>query len=202
MGNIEQFDNIANTYDTAERVNIANLSSSAIEKSLGNTKYKTALDFGCGSGLVGLNLINDFEKVYFLDTSLNMLKVVDEKIKKLGLDNAETIYLNLEEDNNMDLDIKFDCVFMCQVLLHIKDYKPVLEKLKNLLNPNGTLVVVDFDKNHSINSEFVHNGFIQTDLCEELKSLGFNKVNSENFHTGENIFMNQSATMFVLKAEL
>ncbi len=202
MGNTEQFDNMASVYDTFERTNIANLSSLAVEEVLSGNTYKSALDFGCGTGLVGINLHPQFEKIYFLDTSLNMLKVVEDKINELGLNKAETLHLDLETNDDMDLDIKVDCIFMCQVLLHIKDYVPVLSKLKELLNPKGSLVIVDFDKNIDISSDLVHNGFIQKQLAEEIKSLGFSAVESNTFHSGENIFMKQNATMFVLKADL
>ncbi len=202
MGNTEKFDNMASNYDSPERVHIANLSSNAINEAFNNKHYETGLDFGCGSGLVGLNLINSFDKMFFLDTSLNMLEVVNEKIKNLNLDNSETVFLDLETADSLDFNIKVDCIFMCQVLLHIKDYIPVLEKLTKLLNPNGTLLIVDFDKNNNIDSDLVHNGFVQEDLCSNLKNMGFSNVNSKNFHTGDNIFMNQNATMFVLKAEL
>ncbi len=202
MANTEKFDQMATQYDNADRVHVANIASTAIKEALTDKSYKLGLDFGCGSGVVGLNLINNFDKVYFLDTSLNMLKVVDEKIKVMGVNNAETLLLDLEENTNINLDVKFDCIFMCQVLLHIPDHKLVIEKLKNLLSSNGTLVIVDFDKNLNIVSDLVHNGFNQDDLCKYIKSLGFSSVQSKNFYTKENLFMNQTATMFLLKADL
>ncbi len=205
MGNTEKFDSMASNYDTTERVSIAYLSSQAINQALNNgnsSKYKTALDFGCGTGLVGLDLINNFEEILFMDTSINMLNVVDEKINLLGLSNAKTIHLDLEANENLDLNIAVDCIFMCQVLLHIENYIPVLDKLKNMLAPNGVIFIVDFDKNFNISSDLVHNGFDQEKLKAEFKSLGFTKINSSNFHSGEKIFMNQDATMFLLRAEL
>ncbi len=206
MGNTEKFDEMASNYDTVERTFIADISSTSIREvvnSESNVKhFRSGLDFGCGTGIVGLNLMDMFDKVYFVDTSLNMLEVVDAKLNKLGLDNSETLYLDLEKDDSLDINIKVDCIFMCQVLLHIKDYKPVLEKLKNLLNENGRLFIVDFDKNNNISSELVHNGFNQKDLCCAIKDMGFSKVESKNFYNGDKIFMNQDATMFVLSAEL
>ncbi len=204
MGNTEKFDQMATKYDNAERTFIADISGAAIRDvlELDNTQYKNALDFGCGTGIVGLNLRDMFDKVYFLDTSLNMLMVVNEKLKIMGIESAETLHLDLEQENHLDFEFKVDCIFMCQVLLHIKDYAPVLNKLKNMLNPNGVLLIVDFDKNPDISSDLVHNGFNQEELRKEIKSFGFKKVESKNFYTGENIFMNQTATMFVLKADL
>lgn len=68
MGNTEKFEMIANIYDTPERVHIAKVSSEAIRGYIVDTKSKDAIDFGCGTGLVGMNLINDFHSMLFLDT--------------------------------------------------------------------------------------------------------------------------------------
>ncbi len=201
MGNTEKFDQMATQYDTAERIFIADISANAIRGHLNSDDYKTGLDFGCGTGIVGLNLIDMFDKIYFLDTSLNMLRVVNEKLEKMDIKNAKTLNLDLENGSNMTFDVKVDCVFMCQVLLHINDYVPVLDKIKKMLNPNGAIIITDFDENENVISELVHSGFNQVKLGDELKKIGFSKVESKNFYSGEKVFMNQDATIFVLKAE-
>ena len=43
-------------------------------------KVKSAIDFGCGTDLVGMNLLNEFESMLFMDTSENMLDIVERKI--------------------------------------------------------------------------------------------------------------------------
>ena len=58
MGNTDKFEMIANKYDTPERVQIAKVSSDAIRNYLVNATNKNAIDFGCGTGLVGMNLLN------------------------------------------------------------------------------------------------------------------------------------------------
>ncbi len=54
MGNTNKFEMIADVYDTPERVHIAKVSSDAIRDYLVDAKNKHAIDFGCGTGLVGV----------------------------------------------------------------------------------------------------------------------------------------------------
>ena len=83
MGNTDKFEMNANIYDTSERIQIAKVSSAAIRKYLVDAKSKHAIDFGCGTGLVGMNLLNDFNSMLFLDTSPNMINQIKQKIADL-----------------------------------------------------------------------------------------------------------------------
>lgn len=89
---------------------------------------------------------------------------------------------------------------MSQVLLHIKDVKPVLSRLYDVLDSGGHLIIVDFNKNENVVSDMVHNVFNQTELMDMMTEIGFAHVQSETFYHGSNIFMNQDASMFVLNA--
>ena len=60
MGNTDKFEMIANKYDTPERIQIAKVSSDTIRNYLVDATNKNAIDFGCGTGLVGMNLLNFF----------------------------------------------------------------------------------------------------------------------------------------------
>lgn len=144
MGNTDKFEMIANTYDTPERIHIANVTSDAIRKYIVDTKNKDAIDFGCGTGLVGMNLIKDFHSMLFLDTSQNMIDQIKQKITNLKVQNANTICFDFEQDVLSDL--RADYIFMAQVLLHIENYESVLSRLFDVLNEGGHLIIVDFDK--------------------------------------------------------
>ena len=78
MGNTDKFEMIANRYDTSERIHIAKVSSDAIREYVVDATSKHAIDFGCGTGLVGMNLVNDFHSMLFLDTSQSMIHQVHE----------------------------------------------------------------------------------------------------------------------------
>ena len=62
MGNTDKFEMIASSYDTPERIHIAKVSADAIREYVMDSKNKSAIDFGCGTGLVGMNLLDDFFK--------------------------------------------------------------------------------------------------------------------------------------------
>lgn len=199
MGNTDKFEMIAGSYDTPERIRIAKVSAEAIRGYLVDTKDKDAIDFGCGTGLVGMDLLNEFRSILFLDTSQNMIQQIKKKITDSEITNAETLCFDFEQDNLSELHT--DYIFMVQVLLHIEDYKSVLSKLYEVLKPGGHLIIVDFDKNEGIVSDMVHNGFHQGLLAQWMHSIGFHKIASRTFYTGSKIFMGMDASMFVLDAQ-
>lgn len=198
MANMDKFDLIANQYDTPGRIHIARLSSDAIREYAAGSDGKSAIDFGCGTGLVGLNLIDAFGSMLFLDSSPNMIEQVRHKIAELRIPNAETLCFDFEED--VLYGLRADYIFMAQVLLHIPDIESVLSRLHNVLNEDGHLLIVDFDKNEKVVSELVHNGFDQEQLAAILTKIGYRDIRSRTFYQGTRIFMGQDATMFVLDA--
>ncbi len=199
MGNTDKFEMIANVYDTPERIKIANISSDAIREYLVDTKSKRAIDFGCGTGLVGMNLLNEFSSVLFLDTSQNMINQIKQKVSGLNIQNADTVCFDFEKESLSDLHA--DYIFMVQVLLHISDAEIVLSRLYDVLNEGGHLLIVDFNKNEQIISDIVHNGFDQIELANIMTKIGYKNVQSRTFYTGSKIFMGQDASMFILDSQ-
>ena len=196
MGNTDKFDSIANSYDNPERTRIAMVASDAIKEYLGDTRSKSAIDFGCGTGLVGMNLLNEFESLLFMDTSENMLEIVKKKITDVGALNARTLCFDFESSSQLDL--RADYIFMAQVLLHIQDYEAVLAKLHAVLNDEGHLLIVDFNKNDKVVSELVHNGFDQEQLKALMLKIGFKDIRSKTIYSGTKLFMNQDASLFIM----
>ena len=200
MGNTDKFDMIANSYDTSERVQIAKVSSDAIREYLVDAKSKTAIDFGCGTGLVGMNLLNDFKSILFLDTSQNMIDKIKQKITDFNIQNVDTLCFDFEKESRSDLHA--DYIFMAQVLLHIDDVELVLSRLYDVLNVGGHLLIVDFNKNEEIVSDMVHNGFDQEKLIDLMIKIGYKKIQSKTFYTGSRIFMGHDASLFILDSQI
>ncbi|PZD92894.1 methyltransferase type 12 [Paenibacillus sambharensis] len=196
MGNTDIFETIAGSYDTPDRIQIAKVISNAIREYVDNGKDKSAIDFGCGTGLVGLDLIDEFGHMTFLDTSANMLEQIDRKLADAGIRNASTLCVDFETESRSDLHA--DYVIMAQVLLHIPDIEPVLSRLYEVLNPGGHLLIADFDKNENVQSDKVHNGFDQEELARLMTTIGYKDVTSRTIYTGEKIFMNQDASLFIM----
>ena len=196
MGNTDKFDSIANSYDNPERHHIAKVASDAIKEYLGETKSKKAIDFGCGTGLVGMNMLSDFESLLFMDTSENMLDIVKRKITDAGALNARTLCFDFETSSQPNF--RADYIFMAQVLLHIQDYEALLAKLHAVLNDEGHLLIVDFNKNDKVVSELVHNGFDQEQLKALMLKIGFKDIRSKTIYSGTKLFMNQDASLFIM----
>lgn len=199
MGNTDIFDMMATEYDTPERIRIAKIISDAVRESLDDADNKKAIDFGCGTGLVGLNLLKDFKSVLFLDSSPNMIEQINLKIEEFNITNADTLCFDLEKESITN--IRADYIILAQVLLHIMDIEPVLARLYDVLNDEGHIIIVDFVKNDAVVSDIVHNGFVQEELIEVITKIGFKENKFKPFYTGSKIFMNQEATLFILDSQ-
>ena len=199
MGNTDKFEMIANIYDTPERIHIAKVSVDAIREYVVDATSKNAIDFGCGTGLVGMNLLNDFHSVLFLDTSQNMINQIRQKISDLDIQNVDTLCFDFEQEALSDLHV--DYIFMAQVLLHINDVELVLSRLCQVLKEDGHLLIVDFNKNEKIVSDMVHNGFEQIKLTDIMTQIGYRDIQSKTFYTGSKIFMGHYASLFILDSQ-
>lgn len=193
------FDQIAQRYDSPKQLELANIITKEIKTELGDTTGKTALDYGCGTGLIGLQISDEFEEMLFVNPSKEMIHVVDQKIAQMNRTNVKTVVGSFA--NEETLNIKADLIIVSLVLLHVPDTLDSLKSLYRALNSKGHILVVDFDKNENINHEKVHNGFSQLELKKQLEKIGFKSVSSRTFYHGQNIFMNQDASMFILNAE-
>ncbi|WP_239671159.1 class I SAM-dependent methyltransferase [Leptospira levettii] len=169
-----------------------------LEPFLHNTNESSLLDFGCGTGLLGIPLCSNFKQVILCDDSLPMLDVANFKIKSQGIKNAKTM-----SPSDMALDNSFlvDNILLSLVLLHIPDTQSILKFLYDHLKPNGKLFIVDFSKNEKVSHSKIHNGFLLEDLESILKTIGYHIVNSKVILEEKNVFMNQDASLFLLIAE-
>ena len=199
MGNTEQFERIAAHYDTPERIRIARVITEAIKSNAGITAGKTAIDFGCGTGLIGMDLHNQYGSMVFLDTSTQMLQIVEDKLRLVDAKNAVTLCVEWETADPGGLCA--DHIFAVQVPLHIPQIEPLLQRLYDALTPDGELFLVDFDKNEHVQSDLVNNGFDQTALKDCLGKIGFTDLHSWTFYEGIGLFMGQDASLFMLHAK-
>jgi ubiquinone/menaquinone biosynthesis C-methylase UbiE len=190
---------MAHSYENPERVQNTKVYSDAIKEYLIDTKSKDAIDFGCGTGLIGMNLLNEFRSMLFLDTSQNMLKIIDQKISDANALNASTLCFDFE--TSAQPGIRADYIFMVNILLHIQDFETVLAKLYDILNTEGHLLIVDFNKNDEVVSDLVHNGFDQEQLKETMSKMGYSDIQGKTFYAGSKLFMGQDASLFVLDAK-
>lgn len=128
IGNTEQFEQMAACYDSPERNRIATIIAETMRASWEWASDLRRWTFGCGTGLVGLNIHAEFHELVFVDWSLAMLKQVEEKLEQMALPiKARTLQIDLEREAAEQEH--FSCILMSQVLLNIKDYPSVLLSL-------------------------------------------------------------------------
>lgn len=191
------FNQLASKYDTNERIALSKIILSAIRPEIETKKNQTLLDYGSGTGLIGLELSSLVDRLFLMDSSESMLEVVREKITRNKIQNAEVIYGDFSKS---DFDLRADSIIASLVLLHVPVLDTLLSHIHSVLNKNGKLIVVDFDKNERVYHPAVHNGFEHGDLRSMLIQAGFDNVEIKTFHHGEKIFMNQDASLLICTA--
>ncbi|EPH95861.1 methyltransferase domain protein [Enterococcus faecalis 13-SD-W-01] len=194
MANKEIFDRLAMQYDTPDRIKLAQIITAEIKKYLGDTSEKTLIDYGSGTGLVSLPLSSSFRDVFLMDASPAMMEAAEQKIQAAEVTNVHTVIADFLKDQN---DIKGDIILVSLVLLHIPETEKILRELFQHLNPGGTLMIADFDKNKKIDHPKVHNGFEQDELQKLLLKTGFSESESHTFYHGEKLFMREDASLFL-----
>ncbi len=185
---------MAKRYDTEERMALAKVIEKEVKLELQNSKSKSLIDYGSGTGLVSLELAELVESILLVDSSKQMLEVAEAKIAQKGITNANVRYADFTKETP---ELKADIVFMSLVLLHIPDTTKIIQELFHILNDGGKLLIVDFDKNDNISHPKVHNGFSHDELKEKLAEVGFQSTEIRTFYHGKQIFMNQDASMFI-----
>jgi ubiquinone/menaquinone biosynthesis C-methylase UbiE len=145
----------------------------------------TALEYGCGTGLLSFFLKDDFTSITLADTSEGMLEVLSDKIKAAKTANMHPVRLDLAADPLPAQ--KFDVTYSLMVLHHIHDTDIILRKFHETLNPGGWLVVADLDKEdgsfHTDGSKDVHLGFKRSELQKRVEAAGFGDVHFSSAYT-------------------
>lgn len=141
-----------------------------ITKLLNPKKGDKILDLGCGSGRLGLYLISLGCEVIRIDRNKNSIK----NCKENGYDNVF-----LRSCDNIKIKDKFDKVLCSALVEHIpnKVYIKMLGQIKELLKPNGILVIYTPNPYHIleiINNKEEHIGLKNMDyLIKTLKDNGY-----------------------------
>jgi ubiquinone/menaquinone biosynthesis C-methylase UbiE len=170
------FDVEAATWDEEPiRVQLAKDLFRAISEQIVLTPSMDALDFGCGTGLVTLQLSARVGHVTGVDSSQGMLDVLERKIQSYPIENVTTRRVDL--DCGDVLDGTYDLVVTTMTLHHIQEIMPILEQFARVLKPGGRLCIADLDvedgKFHGNNEGVFHFGFERSGLRDSLARAGF-----------------------------
>ncbi|MEN6389205.1 MAG: class I SAM-dependent methyltransferase [Syntrophomonas sp.] len=174
------FDKDAATWDeNAGRIKMATNIANSIKYAVALDNSIDVLDFGCGTGLLTLQLQPLVRSISGFDSSKGMLQVLEDKIKNQNIDNVTTTYIDIEQGGI--LKSSYDLVVCSMTLHHVREPQLLIKQFKNVLKPDGILCIADLDSDgglfHGANSEGVfHNGFDRNMLRETLREAGFGNI--------------------------
>jgi len=178
---MNRFDREACTWDDdPTRIERAFRIAEAIKKFIPLTLTMTALEYGCGTGLLGFELHRYLGKMWMADSSKGMLSVLKEKISRFAIANMIPIELDLLKEHPPIAQI--DLVATMMVLHHIRDTEKIIHAFAYLLKPGGHLCIADLLKEdgsfHGPGFEG-QNGFDPEELLNLLGKEGFSPVANE-----------------------
>lgn len=174
------FDEKANQWDVEpRRVKLASSIAEAIAEAVPLNKKMKAMEFGCGTGLVGMFLCDKLESILAVDNSQGMLQQLDMKISQGKCDNIQTHLADLAGKD--DINGQFDLIFSSMVMHHIDNYSLVLKKLAGALKKGGYIAIADLDYESGEfhkDMKVPHDGFERVEFMGVLADCGFEKLDN------------------------
>ena len=173
------FDERAKDWDADPmKVERARIVADAIRSALPLRPEMTALEYGCGTGLLSFFLRTEFASITQADTSQGMLDVLSGKIKAAGVANMFPVRLDLGTDPLPV--VRFHVLYSLMTLHHIPDTDGILQKFQAVLEPGGWLALADLDREdgsfHCSEVTDVHHGFAREKLQAQVEAAGFRDV--------------------------
>lgn len=169
------FDQKAKDWDAPEKVAMTKELAQKVRSHLKNPNPHKVLDFGCGTGLFGLEFLDETNTVDGLDSSEGMLEVFHSK---LPANRGKAILICEGEKLAPILDRDYDLIVSSMAFHHLEKPRETLAELFQALAPGGEIVIVDLDQEdgtfHPDNKAMGvrHFGFSKETLEQWGKELG------------------------------
>ena len=142
------------------------------------------LDFGCGTGLLGLLFATAARSVDLVDTSPAMVQVLRGKLAAQGLANV-AVHLGDLADLGLP-EASFDLVVSLNALHHIPDIPAALAQVSRLCAPGAHVMAADLlaeDGSFHGAETAPHNGFDPTALARLFTASGLRVQDTLQHHT-------------------
>ena len=185
--NRERFDAIATGWDdNPTRRALASGVAAAIAAAVPLQADWQALEYGCGTGLVGAALAPKVGGMLACDVSPGMLAVLEQKARAAGLGHLHTRVLDLTREPPPAQ--RFELIFSSMTMHHIPDVAALVRTFHGMLKPGGWLALADLDAEdgsfHGGDAQGVmHKGFDRDALQADLRAAGFRETRARTAHT-------------------
>lgn len=175
---MNEFDQKAAQWDAKRvRVERARAMAAAIRAAVPLSRGMTALEYGCGTGLVSFELQSQLGHITLADSSSGMLAVVREKIAASQAQNLTPYPLDLMLDP-LPTE-RYQLIYTLMTLHHIDDTGRMLRAFYELLDTPGYLCVADLDtEDGTFHADEFHGhlGFDRATLGALAQQAGFQSI--------------------------
>jgi tRNA (cmo5U34)-methyltransferase len=140
----------------------------------------TALEFGAGTGITSFLLKDYLKEIIMLDSSSEMVRIMNEKIATTGAGNLKSVLYDLEKESWKG--DKFDLIMTQMVLHHVSDIDSIFRKFHKMLRPGGFIAIADlYTEDGSFHGEGFtgHKGFETKALSDRIINAGFSILAEE-----------------------
>jgi len=173
------FDAAALNWDEEpRRVKVAGEIAVAIQEKIHFSKEWDALDFGCGTGLVTLQLAPALRNITGIDNSPGMLGRLEAKVQMSGITNVHTVLCDVEKGELPEG--RYHLITSSMTLHHIVKIVPLLQTLRTLLLPGGWIALADLETEggrlHDDPTGVFHHGFSVEEFSDMLEKAGFSSI--------------------------
>ncbi len=180
---MSDFDAHAAEWDSPMRTERARQVAEFIRNHLKLSPGIRLLDIGAGTGVFGLSFYDLSDTIVCIDTSAGMLAELRKKVTATGLSGVQALEHDISSGPVVDGG-PFDLAVSLMAFHHIVDYHSALVAIRKSLGPEGTLCLVDLDREdglfHGSDVEVPHLGFERETLGRAAVDAGFRSV---AFHT-------------------
>lgn len=182
---MNHFDMVARQWDqNPERFERSEIIANKMLEALLIKPESRALEYGAGTGILSFILSSHFSEIVMMDSSAEMVKVMEEKVAEEGLLHLKPVLFNLEEA--VYIGEKFDVIYNLLVMHHVQKINEVLNQFSKMINIGGYLVLTDlYSEDGSFHGDDFtgHNGFNPEVLAQKLKQSGFTEVSYSQCHS-------------------
>ena len=185
---MNDFDSVARTWDeNPMHLERSQAIAMKMEAMLPLSKEMKALEYGAGTGILSFILRKQLGFIVMMDSSVEMVKVMAEKVADRNATNLEPVCLNLEHELPQQ---SFDLIFNQMVLHHIADVTSIFKKLLKMILTGGFLAIADlYPEDGSFHGEGFegHLGFDPEKLKVLLLETGFKNIDFESCYAVKRI---------------
>ncbi len=162
------------------RVQLANDVSQAIINNINLRKDMNALDFGCGTGLLTLNLNEYVNSITGIDSSTGMLNILNKKLTNMNVANVKTLHIESERD--IVNTGSYSLIVSSMTLHHINDIQSLFGYFFTSLTKSGIICIADLDSEdgtfHDNKDGVFHFGFDRAAIEKTMIETGFESIES------------------------